>query len=65
MLASLALSATMAAATSSSVADRVALLNSNNPLATFSADAVSPHHRGGCYNAPTPDEVTSRLSLYK
>ena len=48
-----ALSAVAYAASDKDHAARVAELNAGNPHATFSVEAISPHHKGGCYRAPS------------
>ena len=48
-----ALSAVAYAASDKDHAARVAELNAGNPHATFSVEVISPHHKGGCYRAPS------------
>jgi len=42
-----------------SAAELVKQRNADNPYATFSVDALSDQHVGGCYNAPTADDLVS------
>ena len=40
----------------------VAKRNAENPHAHFSAEALAPHHVGGCYNAPSNDELSASIT---
>jgi C1A family cysteine protease len=61
LLAPVAATAVFALTTSDdsmeAAAKRIAKLAADNPLATFSLDAVSPDRVGGCYNAPSAAEL--------
>ena len=53
-------------ATVHATAATIAQRNAENPLATYSADALSPHNVGGCYHgkAPSSDQMAASADLF-